>query len=280
MMKKKKLTILLLALPGIIILLLLCLKTLVKSQEPKFVSPISDTAKDLKSQTAASENNKASQNINYYINLSASFLKKATQQANNTNNQTLEQKRQIISNLNKSLTAANQAVKYFPDQPEGYLMRAAIYQRTAHLYPEAETAAKNDLQTAAALSEGQALPSSLPNQHPLNSLPSQRAELAAKITIAEPNEEKKLTKTESGTENNASSGTAVIPAGEKTTIIHKPNISKQSLLYTKPMSNPENISLHIKERTSNSFTVEANKTPQKDLKFKWWVIATEGGSTE
>lgn len=211
------------------------------------------------------------QNINYYINLSSSFLQKATDLANNTENQTQSEKETIINNLNKSLTAANKAVSNYPEKPEGYLMRATIYQRVTHLYPEAAQAAQTDLQKAKSLSQGEKV--EIENNHPLEALPTKQAQIASRITIAGPNQAKQTTQKET-TNTNATEGTAVIPHGKKQIKVNA-KVKPGDLIYTTPLNNPENKALSVKEKGSNYFICTTNSKVDQELQFKWWVLENQ-----
>lgn len=215
--------------------------------------------------------------LDYYLNLSQSFLEKATRLANDNQNQNKTEKLKIINTLNQSLKAVNQAIEYYPDQPEAYLTRAQLYQKIKHLWPEVDQLAKNDLEIANQLMVNSEQPpqpnSSTENTHPLDFIPAQKADLAQKITIAAPEEKKSIKDSESEITTNALSGTGVLPAQETEVTIQNQQLTPDSLVYVVPKGDIDNQVLYIKSRKNNQwFKVGLDQPNDKDIQFSWWII--------
>jgi len=237
-----------------------------QTNKQQFLSPLA--------QSATTENQQLEKiyPLEYYLNLSDSFLTKATRLANDNQQQRETDRLKIISTLNRALKATNQAVKYYPRHPQGYLQRAQIWQKTSHLWPESKKNADQDLKTAKALMTDQQLPSPPPGQQPLNFIPTQKANLAKKITIAEPNQPQ-ATSGQAEVENNSLSGKEILPAGEKEIKIAAPGLKKDSLIYLTPLENNNNRILYLKARKDKQwFIAAADQAVEKDLAFKWWII--------
>ena len=121
-------------------------KTKAQTQNNHFLSPLAQkSSSDGKAGPLPDEK---IYRIDYYLSLSDSYLKKATKMANNNPQQTQTDRLKIITALNNALKAVNQAIKYYPDKPEGYLTRAKIWQNTQHIWPELADKVEQDLQTA------------------------------------------------------------------------------------------------------------------------------------
>jgi hypothetical protein len=82
---------------------------------------------------------------------------------------------------------------------------------------------------------------------------------------------------------NATAGKSVLPAYEEELTIENQNITKDSLIYITPLSNPYNKVLYVKNKYVNQqsaisnqqssyFTVAIDSPIAKDIEFNWWII--------
>lgn len=250
-----------------------------------FISPLSDN------QNWQDENigsHKKVYQLNYYLSLSNSFANKATRLANDDPYQSEEERLIIINTLNKALKAANKAIKYYPNQPDAYLIRAQLYQKIAHLYPEAKQAAQRDLSIANSLmdqnpSQDNSKDSSqTPNltakdSNPLEYIPTEKASLAQNITIASPEENILRDQVQAqDLDTNAMAGIGKVKAGEKEAIIQTKLIKNSDTVYVLPKNNHNNHTLSvISKKQGFWFKVGIDSPPQEDLEFSWWIIPSE-----
>lgn len=115
--------------------------------------------------------------VDYYLSLAGSFLEKATRLANDNPSQTEEDKQIILKTINEALMAANEAISYYPQNPQTYLTRAQIYQKIKHLIPEAEGQEKQDLEMAKQLinKTNQNITNNNKDSHPINFIPTSKS---------------------------------------------------------------------------------------------------------
>ena len=79
---------------------------------------------------------------------------------------------------------------------------------------------------------------------------------------------------------NATAGKAILLAQETEMTIYNQNITKDSLIYITPISNPNNQVLYIKNKKAPStssgqvgyFKVAIDNPITYDIKFNWWII--------
>lgn len=238
-----------------------------------FVSPISDNQ-----QLEPSTKPNRVYQMDYYLSLSNSFLQKATRLANDNPNQTSEDKQKILSIINESLKAADQAIEYWPNSPEAYLNRSNIYKTIQHLIPEAGQKAENDIQIAKSImKDPHASFTPQSKNKPLDLVPAEKAQVAKNIIIAEPKEAgSKINDLRSTTETNALLGTGMLMAGETEVIIENTQFKENDLIYVAPKGDDQNQVLYIKSRAQGEwFKVGIDKALDKDLEFRWWLIKND-----
>ncbi|MFC1711699.1 hypothetical protein ACFLZ1_03885 [Patescibacteria group bacterium] len=236
-----------------------------------YISPLSENQEN--TETAKAE--EQIYNLDYYLHLAKSFLGKATVLANNTPDQQDVEKVKIINTLNEALKAANLAIKYYPQRPEGYLTRAQVYEKVKHIWPELETRSKQDLLTAKKLMENvETANVPLENEaQPINFIPTQKANLASNITIASPGEDTTPEAQESSLDTNAASGTGILEAGKTEIIVNTQQVTPSSQVYVVPAGDGDNKVLAVKSKKENEwFKVNIDSPSDKDLVFKWWII--------
>jgi len=124
---------------GIFLIILIVASLIgVKAQtQPKLISPTSEITQQ--------NNTQPERSISYYITTSQEFLNQARSLANNSPDQTPEQKQEIISKVDKALEIINQGIRTYPDDDRVYSQRASIYQSLIPFVPEAIKYAINDL---------------------------------------------------------------------------------------------------------------------------------------
>lgn len=217
--------------------------------------------------------------LEYYLNLSKSFLTKATRLANDDPQQTEVEKLKIISTLNQSLKAVNEAIKYYPNRPEPYLARAQLYQKVQHLWPEVKKQAQKDLEIANKLMNSTPAPERLEKtapeaeNHPLDFIPAQKANLAQNITIATPQQKTDNKKQKAEIETNALSGTGILPAKKTEVTIQAQQLTTNHLIYVVPKGDVDNKTLYVKARKNGQwFKVGIDSPSDKDIVFSWWII--------
>ena len=267
----------------IFILLSPCLAIWLKHQQARtvkptaFLSPLSENLNQVPVKNQP-------QSLNYYLSLARSLLEKATRLANDNPHQTEVDRLKIINLLNRSLKAANQAIETYPNQPEAYLIRAQIYQRTRRIWPQTADLAEKDLAVAKKLlrspeaSAQELFADYLPDKDtsPIQFIPAQQAQLAENLIIAGPDSDLKTTSSQTDQQTNALSGQALIPAGQAETIINLPALAANDFVYLLPQANPDNHTLYVKSRKQGAwFKAALIKPTKEDFKFDWWVIKDE-----
>ncbi len=248
-----------------------------KQKEEQYLTPLTEQKQETPryKQTASEEK---IYSLDYYLHLAKSFLGKATRLANDNPTQNETDKAKIINTINEALNAANQAIKHYPKSAEGYLLRAQIYQKVEHIWPEVKEKREKDLKTA-----NQILNKPDPNlpqedqAQPLDFIPMQQANKQSNIIIAEPNQEQKQQDTQTKTDINANKGEAVIKAGQTEIRIQTSKLKQTSLIYTKPTTKTENQTLYIKARNNQEgwFIIAIQKDIKEDITFTWWLIDQE-----
>lgn len=236
----------------------------------KFISPLAESKP-----TDVKTGSLPIYSLEYYLHLSKSFLYKATRLANDNPSQTDADKMKILNNINKSLKAANQAIKYYPNQPSSYLTRAQIYQKVANFFPEGNNKAQQDIKTANRIMN-QANSADIPLEkeaQPLNFIPTQKANLDKKITIAEPNQPSVTGHQSSTVDTNASSGTGILEAGQTEAIIKTSQVKSKTQVYVVPQGGADNKVLTVVAKKDNQwFKVGLDSPSDKDIIFDWWTI--------
>ena len=213
--------------------------------------------------------------LEYYLHLSKSFLYKAVRLANDNPRQTDADKMKILNTVNKALKAANQACQYYPRQPEAYLIRAQVYQKMAHLFPEGKKQAEKDIKTANQLMKKPDL-ADIPREkeaQPLNFIPTQKANLAKKIIIAEPKASQEPEAQNSELNINAASGTAILEAGKTEIIVKTNQVKPGTQVYLVPKGGADNKVLSVVAKKDYQwFKAGINSASDKDIIFNWWII--------
>jgi len=241
-----------------------------KPQPPAFVSPLAETVKP------TPPPDEPVYSLDYYLSLANLFLQKATRLANDNPSQTDQDKQKIITHINEALKVANEAVIYYPNEPQAYLTRSQIYAKIKHLDETAAEKEQNDLEIAKRLINKTDITNTNYNKsgQPLDFIPNQKASTTSNIIIAEPMERKsEIRNPKSEIETNALSGESVIFSGETEVIIPCPELTEKEMVYVLPKNNTDNEVLYVKSRQNGEwFKVALDKPSNKDLGFKWWVI--------
>lgn len=245
--------------------------TQAKPQPSAFISPLAETVKP-----TPLPPNKAIYSLDYYLSLANLFLQKATRLANDNPSQTDQDKQNIITHINEALKAANEAVTYYPNEPQAYLTRSQIYAKIKHLDAKAAEKEQSDLEIAKRLINKTDLTNTNYNKsdQPLDFVPNQKASIASNIIIAEPLERKsEIQNPKSEIETNALSGESVIFAGETEVLIPCPQLTEKDMVYVLAKNNPDKELIYVKSRQNGEwFKMGLDKPAINDLGFKWWVI--------
>ncbi len=98
-------------------------------------------------------------------------------------------------------------------------------------------------------------------------------ELSADRFAVKQDEEATSTENSAGTTftNNASAGSAIIPAGSKQVIIKNNIVKENSLIFVTPTSPTPN-TIYIKDQVEGAFMVGFDTGTQDEVKFNWWVV--------
>lgn len=217
-------------------------------------------------------NNPQKEDASYELSLSNSFLQKAVALSNSTENQTDQQKYQIIAYLDQALSAANRAVALAPQDFHTYSTRGRVYQAIAVIKPEMKGLADKDLAQAKSLSNtssiaqttSTAISDSSPNTTPSN-IPSSGI-------IAAPNPDQQQT-TSATAQSNAKRGTAILPTQTTEVFVSYPQVKDTTQLYVTADKNPDNVTLYIKNKEAGvGFTIATTSTPSSPLDITWWEI--------
>ena len=199
---------------------------------------------------------------------SQTYLDKAITLSLNTPQSEID-KKQIINYLEQSLDYSNQAVLTYPQQAHAYLLRAKVLTSISQTNPDALTQAKNDLETAEQLAQGQAV--SLPEKiNPLEVIPSQQASLPQNLIIASP-QQSKQTSISDQNDSNTNINTVTLPAGQTQLEITDPQVTSSSYIYLIPQEKT-NQTVFVESKKNGSFTISTNQPLQVDLSLDYWLI--------
>lgn len=124
---------------------------------------------------------------------------------------------------------------------------------------------------ASAKEGGSPTPLPLPPLSPDASEPLLRADSLTGLVIAAPESENKISVNEL-TESNSFSSNAILPAGQTELKIANSKIGNSSMVYVSVVSGGKNLSLEVKSKTKDSFTVGLLDPAPEDITFKWWII--------
>ena len=123
------------------------------------------------------------------------------------------------------------------------------------------------------------------NSSPIDTLPTKKAGLPKKLTIAEPNQDSRFPPvgragmnqdSRSQIDTNTLSGKGMIKAGEKETIIDTPELGASDKVYVVAGNNPENMVLSVFSRENGAwFKAGVDSPVNTDLEFSWWIIPGE-----
>ena len=178
--------------------------------------------------------------------------------------------------LNQALAAANQAVAVYPKHPSAYQQRAEILVSVAHLNPEAQNLAQQDLLTAQSLAGGQ---SSLKIENwnlkidPIDTLPIEQASLAQNLIIAAPaSQGDSLPEQGVALHSNVTKSTVILPAGQTELTTDNWKLKTNSVIYLIPQGPTLNHPLYIKSKTSASFTLAIDQPLAFNLTIDYWII--------
>ena len=202
------------------------------------------------------------------INLAQNYLDKAFQLASTTN-QTLEQKNQIIANLDQSLSFTTQAINQDPRNPKGYILRAQILTAVSNQNPSALAQAQKDLELAQSLSQGQ--PITLPETiNPLNLLPDQQALANVDLILAAPEDATNSTAS-SQISSNSFTTQVILPASQPELLVEDQRITSDSYIYLIP-ENSSNISVFVKSKSQGQFTISTPTKSDIDISVNYYII--------
>lgn len=98
-----------------------------------------------------------------------------------------------------------------------------------------------------------------------------KAKAAAGLIIAAPETSKNIT-INSLTEGNALSGTATLPANQKTITLTNSNLKSTSQVYLTITKGGKNQNLQVLSKSDNSFTAGLPSATNENIEFKWWII--------
>jgi len=85
-------------------------------------------------------------------------------------------------------------------------------------------------------------------------------------------------------ESNATTGTAILPAGKLMAVINNPNVTDSTLIYVTPQGSTSNQVLYVANKTADdqntseneaSFTVAIDATVGSDVTFTYWLVETQ-----
>lgn len=204
------------------------------------------------------------------LNLAQNYLSKAYDLARNQN-QNDEDKKAILTSLNRSLKQVDDSIRLDPQNPQGYLLRAQILTAISKINKKALDLAKQDFDTASRLSQNQnvVLP---PTVNPVDLLPDERAAVAVGPLIAAP-------ATTSGVfeeltpevNSNASQGRVILPAGTAELEVANSQVLDSSYIYLIPQGKTNN-PVYVKSKSSASFTIAASLPADTDLTIDYYII--------
>jgi len=108
--------------------------------QAKLVSPLVKMAQNQPTETKKT--------LSYYIITSQEFLNKARNLANNNQNQTPEDKKEILDQVEQALAIINEAISLYPQEDQAFAQRAKIYDSLSPFLKEATQLAVRDLNEA------------------------------------------------------------------------------------------------------------------------------------
>ncbi|MFH2019371.1 MAG: hypothetical protein ABII80_02060 [bacterium] len=217
------------------------------------------------------------QPLAYYLAGSQEYLKRARETSRALGqNQTESDKRKILAFLNQSLSLANNAVLFYPDNPEGYLTRASLFETLAVLDPSATQKASSDRALAARLGKTDGTP--IAPSDLIEYAPLEEASLLDRVAIALPGDETVPLNIEE--KDNTTKGSVVIPTGQTEITISSPEITPDRLVYFTPTGNTQNETLTMKSKNTcaptpsctPSFTLSLSAPLPHNLSIDWWIV--------
>lgn len=110
-----------------------------------------------------------------------------------------------------------------------------------------------------------------PSLSPDTSEPLLRANNLQGLVIAAPEAETKISVRQL-TESNSLSGSATLPSGQTSLSISNTELQPSSQVYVSVVSGGKNLSLEVKGKSQDSFTVGLLDPAPEDIEFKWWII--------
>jgi len=218
------------------------------------------------------------QPLAYYLAGSQEYLKRARETSRALGlNQTDSDKRKIIAFLNQSLSLANNAVLYYPDNPEGYLTRAELFETLSTLDPTATEKAASDRALAARLGKTDRTP--IAPSDLIEYAPLEEATLLDRVAIALPGDETSspITAEEA---SNTTKGTITLLAGQTEITVNSEEITADRLVYFTPKGNTQNETLTMKSKNTcapspdctPSFTLVLSSPLPHNLPVDWWIV--------
>jgi tetratricopeptide (TPR) repeat protein len=112
---------------------------------------------------------------------------------------------------------------------------------------------------------------SLPEPPAETAEPLLQANSLTGLVIAAPEAEKKISVNDL-TESNSLSGNATLPAGEISITIPNTELKPNSQVYVSTVSGGKNLTLEVKSKTKDSFTIGLLDPTSENIEFKWWIL--------
>lgn len=252
--------------------------------ETAMVSPLADS-----STPGVNQANSSPYSPSEYISRSTALFRDAETLSHNRE-QSEEDKRQILSNLQQALDTISEGIVTYPTRSELWAHRAAIERAVISISRSALSAAIADMIRAVELapenqeyariladlkgqgapeasqasesSSGRALPAGL-------ELVPDGYTLSRELVVASPDEAASPYEDDVG--GSAYSGTAAIPAGQTSVTIQTSRVTDAPIYVTPEVTT--NATLTVTTKTSGSyFVVAVDAVQEKDLPFNWWIL--------
>ena len=210
----------------------------------------------------------------YYLAGSEKYLSEARSISQQTkNNQTEDDKKKIIALLNSSLKMANNAVNYYPNNPESFNQRARLLEVLSVIDPSAKSQAEADRSLASRLTGNQtSSPTPINPVDLVKAAPLEQASLLSQAVIALPQDGQAATETRETT--NALRGQVTLQSGSTDVTVHSLAIRDDKLVYYTPEGDPSNeiLSLTSKSEAKDEFTLHLSGPLDHDLVIDWLIV--------
>lgn len=212
------------------------------------------------------------------LNLAQNYLSKAYDLARNQN-QNDEDKKAILTSLNRSLKQVDDTIKLDPQNPQGYLLRAQILTAISKINQKALDLAKQDFDTASRLSQNQnvTLPPAinpvdlLPDERAAGPEPVERAGIPQNLIVASPEASPSAARDAAASSSNASQGRVVLPTGAAELEVKNSQVLDSSYIYLVPQEKTNN-PVYVKSKSSGSFIIAASQPPNTNQTIDYYII--------